>query len=405
MSPTQPRPRLVYVTTHGASALGLMRGQLSLMRDRGFEVIVIASPSPELDAAAEREGVHSIGLEMAREMSPVADIRSLWNLIRVLRELRPDIVNAGTPKAGVLGMLAGWIARVPSRIYTLRGLRLETTRGLKRLILANAERLAAACAQRVICVSASLREVYLSLRLARAVKCIVLGSGSSNGINVRRFQLSEAQHAEAATLREKFGIPVDAPAIGFVGRLVRDKGIVELFDSFRQLQPRIPGLRLVLVGDFEAGDPVPTDVVQQLRSDPAVTITGFVRNAELYYDLFDVLAFPSYREGFPNVPLEAAAAGLPVVGFAATGTLDAVVEGVTGSLVAVGDTSALTTALHRYLTDDLLRFRHGDAGRQRVASEFRNETIWNALFELYVSQLPEAKRPVMAAATDAARAA
>lgn len=392
MQTDSPRPRLVYVTTHGVSALGLMRGQLALMRERGFEVIVIASPSAELDAVAIREDVQTVGIPMEREISPLTDFRSLLYLIRELRQLKPDIVNAGTPKAGVLGMLAAFIARVPSRIYTLRGLRLETTRGLKAFILSMAERVAAACAQRVVCVSHSLRAAYLQRRLARASKCMVLGSGSSNGVNVRRFQLTDAQHAEARAIRERHGIPADAPVIGFVGRLTRDKGIVELYDAFRELKLNIPDLRLMLVGDFESGDPVPAATVAGLRSDPNVTITGFVANTELYFDCMSLLAFPSYREGFPNVPLEAAASGLPVVGFAATGTVDAVLDGVTGTIVPCGDTTALASAIQRYLTDDLLKFRHGDAGRQRVAREFRNETVWNALIDLYISLLPEHRR-------------
>lgn len=393
MQTDSPRPRLVYVTTHGVSALGLMRGQLALMRERGFEVIVIASPSAELDAVAIREDVQTVGIPMEREISPLTDLRSLLYLIRELRQLKPDIVNAGTPKAGVLGMLAAFIARVPSRIYTLRGLRLETTRGLKAFILSMAERVAAACAQRVVCVSHSLRATYLQRRLARASKCIVLASGSSNGVNVRRFQLTDAQHAETRAIRERHGIPADAPVIGFVGRLTRDKGIVELYDAFRKLKLNIPDLRLMLVGDFESGDPVPAATVAGLRSDPNVTITGFVANTELYFDCMSLLAFPSYREGFPNVPLEAAASGLPVVGFAATGTVDAVLDGVTGTIVPCGDTAALASAIQRYLTDDLLKFRHGDAGRQRVAREFRNETVWNALIDLYISLLPERRRP------------
>ncbi len=404
MQTESPRPRLVYVTTHGVSALGLMRGQLALMRERGFEVIVIASPSAELDAVAVREDVQTVGIPMEREISPLADIRSLFHLIRALRDLKPDIVNAGTPKAGVLGMLAALVARVPARLYTLRGLRLETTRGIKAFILSWAERAAAFCAQRVICVSHSLREAYLKRRLAGAKKCVVLASGSSNGVNVRRFQLTDAQRVEARALRDRHGIPADAPVVGFVGRLTRDKGIVELYDAFKQLKADFPELHLVLVGDFETGDPVPPKTVSGLQCDPNVTVTGFVSNTELYYECMTLLAFPSYREGFPNVPLEAAASGLPVVGFNATGTVDAVVDGTTGTIVPCGDTNALAAAIRRYLTDDLLKFRHGDAGRQRVAREFRNETVWNALIDLYVSLLPAHRRPQEAdsAATKAA---
>lgn len=399
MTVSSTAPRLVYITTHGSSAFALMRGQLSLMKERGFDVIVIASPSEELDRAAAREGVRAIGVEMEREINPLGDLRAVWELVALLKELQPDIVNAGTPKAGLLGMLAALIARVPARIYTLRGLRLETTRGLKSVLLNTTERMAAMCSQKVICVSHSLRDAFVQRGLAPLKKCVVLGGGSSNGVHVRRFQLTAEQHQQAAVIREQLQIPNDVPVIGFVGRLTRDKGIVELFQAFEHLRVEIPDLHLLLVGDFEIGDPVPQSTVQHLREHPAVRVTGFVPSTELYYDLMQVLAFPSYREGFPNVPLEAAAAGLPVVGFAATGTIDAVQDGVTGKLVPIGDVVGLTEALRGYLRDDLLRFRHGDAGRQRVARDFRNETIWNALYDLYCEVLPAERRPHLASQT------
>jgi glycosyltransferase involved in cell wall biosynthesis len=175
--------------------------------------------------------------------------------------------------------------------------------------------------------------------------------------------------------------------------MTRDKGIVDLSDAYCSVLAKHPDARLLLVGDFENGDPVPSAIVNQLRENSRVVITGFTEEPELYFPMMDVLAFPSWREGFPNVPLEASAAGIPTVGFAATGTRDAVVDGVTGALVPVGDTDGLAVALQKYLTDDVIRFRHGQAGQRRVSEEFRSETVWAALCELYNSRLPEHLRP------------
>ena len=388
------RPRLLYITTHGKAALGLMRGQLAMLRDRGFDVTVVASPSWELDDVATREGVPTIAVPMNREITPLRDLVALHRLVRVIKRIRPDVVNAGTPKAGLLGMIASRIANVPARVYVLRGLRLETTSGLKRLLLKTTERIASACAHHVVCVSDSMRQVYVAQNLAPAWKCMIPGPGSSNGIDVSRFEQTDARLKSARDIRRKFGIPRDAPVIGFVGRLTRDKGIVELAEAFRSVLHSHPEARLLLVGEFETGDPVPPDTIDWLRASPDVSVAGFSKDPSGYYSVMNLLAFPSYREGFPNVPLEAAAASIPVVGFAATGTVDAVLDGQTGTLVPMGNVPALTAAISEYLSNDVLRFQHGQAGFLRASTEFPNEAIWEAMCGLYTSMLPADRQPV-----------
>lgn len=393
MDSTDQRPRLLYITTHGKAALGLMRGQLTMLRKRGFDVSVVAAPSWELDAVAEREGVPTIAVPMNREITPLQDLVALFQLVRVIKQVRPDLVNAGTPKAGLLGMIAARIAGVPARIYVLRGLRLETTSGLKRLLLKTTERIASACAHQVVCVSPSIRQVYVDQYLAPAWKCMVPGAGSSNGIDVSRFQKTDERLASARAIRRQMNIPPDAPVVGFVGRLTRDKGIVELTEAFRSVQLHHPDVRLLLVGEFESGDPVPQETIDWLRASPAVCVAGFSKDPSDFYSVMDLLAFPSYREGFPNVPLEAAAAGIPVAGFAATGTVDAVVNGKTGRLVPTGNAAALADVISDYLTNDILRYQHGLEGQRRARSEFSHEVIWNAMCDLYTSMLPPDRQP------------
>ncbi|MGC4079563.1 MAG: glycosyltransferase family 4 protein [Rubrivivax sp.] len=373
----------MYVVTHAVTARSFLRGQLAFMGRQGFDVSVVAGGDHgELAAAAMREGVRSLSVPMEREMSPRADLVSLSAMTRALWALEPDIVNASTPKGGLLGMMAARALRIRSRVYLLRGLRLETERGARRAILATTERIASMCATEVVCVSRSLSEVAVSGGFVSERKARVLGDGASNGVDAERFSLRDDVVARAKALRDELGIPHDAPVVGFIGRLVADKGIDELARAMEIVREHVPKARLLLVGADFAGDDV-DPAAQRLKTHSGSVVVGSVEDPAPYYALMDILAFPSKREGFPNVPIEAAACERPVVGFRATGVVDAVASGVTGELVATNDVDALAGALVRYLRDPALRRAHGRAGRARVLASFTNERVWTAWAEHY----------------------
>ena len=382
------RPRLVHIIASPLGVKGVLRGQLRYMSRQGFDVHVITSPSDEIAEILAAEGASYVPVPIEREISPWRDLATLWRLWRALRRLRPDICQVGMPKAGLLGGLAAWFARVPCRLYIMHGLRLETLEGWKRTLLILAERCACATAHRVICVSSGLRRRAIELGLAREGHCAVLPTESCNGLDARRFAACPALCASAGDIRKSFGIPRSATVIGFAGRLTRDKGIHELVQAFADLKQAYPELHLLLVGSYEEGDPVPRSTRAKIRIEPRIHHAGFIDDIAPYYHAMDIVALPSYREGLPMTVLEAGAARKPVVGSTATGMADAVIHGRTGLLVPVGDIASLSEALTRLLDDPVYASALGQAGHDYVIERFEQEKLWADLTTLYRSFLP-----------------
>lgn len=377
------RPRLLIAVTDAQSLL-LLRGQLAAARAAGFEVMVLSSPGDIADQVLADEGVTHVAIPMERTIAPLRDLASLIRIIAAVNIIRPHIVNAGTPKAGLLVLIAGWLTGVPCRLNTLRGLRFETMKGAKKHLLSALTKLTCQLAHRVICISPSLRDRAIELGIAPAHKTVVLGAGSSNGLDIERFSSTPTRRARAQELRHGLGIDKDAMVFGFAGRIACDKGVVELCQAFQELAARHPDIHLVLIGAHDASDPVPESVATMLREHPRIHCPGYTDDMAAAYLAMDILVLPTYREGFGNVLLEAAALERPVVATAVTGCVDAVADGKSGTLVKVRDARALSAAMARYLGDEVLRARHGQAGRERVLRLFRREALWDALHREYM---------------------
>lgn len=360
----------------------IFRGQVAELQQAGFRVTVICGPGPET-ADMEAEGAEVKTVSIEREIAIFKDLRALWRLWRIFRGIRPDIVNVGSPKGGLLGGLAARLAGVPHRIYTLHGLRLETAKGWKRGLLILMERVACRNVQYVRCVSPSLQQQAIMLRLARPEQTYVVAAGSANGVDLEHFKRTPLRMAEAQQLRQKLAIPASSLVIGFVGRFTRDKGIPELYAAFRRLRNSFPDFRLLLVGDFEDGDPVPRAVRDAIISEQDIVVTGMVPDTAPYYALMDVLVLPTYREGLGTVSIEAQAAGVPVVTTRVTGAVDSIVDGITGLLVPPADEQALAGALRKLLAHAESRRRMGQAGAAWVEDRFRQEVVWRALIDDY----------------------
>lgn len=374
--------RVVQVTTVPQS-LGFLRGHVAFLKARGFEIHAVSSPGELLEDFGARHGVATHAVPMARRVTPVRDLISLWRLGRVLWRVRPHIVHGHTPKGGLLAMVSAWQCRVPVRVYHMHGLPMLTARGLRRCLLWWSERLSCKLAHRVLTVSRSVREIAVAEGLCEPEKLDVLCDGSIGGVDAEgRFNPGRLP-ASRGSLRQALGIPDTAVVAGFVGRIVRDKGLVELTQAWQKLRADLPDLRLLIVGPFEPQDPLPAACEAALRGDPRIHLAGTARDVVPYYAAMDLLVLPSYREGFPGVVLEAGAMGLPVIASAVPGCVDAVQDGQTGTLVPVQDSGSLAEAIRRYAADEKLRRRHGEAGRRRALDRFRPQVFWEALYQEY----------------------
>ncbi|MBN1460716.1 MAG: sugar transferase [Armatimonadetes bacterium] len=382
------RPHVMHIVTASATT-GLMRRQLGFLREAGFKVTVVASPGESIDRIAAEERVAKATVPMEREISLLRDLHSLWLLWRLIRRERPTLVNVGTAKAGLLAGLVARLCRVPCRVYTLHGLRLETLAGWKRALLTGTERIACRCAHRVLCVSESVQRRAAELDLCRAPRSLFLGAGSFNGVDTQHFAPTPEKKTSAAALRRELGLSPDTPVIGFVGRFVRDKGISELVEAYQLVRRQFPETRLLLMGNWESGDPVPEEARAFIETDPGVIFTGHVADPSAHYQVMDLLALPTYREGFPTVALEASASAKPIVATYATGAVDAVVDGTTGLLVEIGHAKQLADAFIKLIEQPELAQRMGAAGRERVLKHFTTERVCRALAQFYESLLVE----------------
>jgi len=377
---------LVLGTTIPLTAAVFLKGQMEHLRDEGWEVNLVTSPGPELEQIAVIPGIKVRPISMERGPSPASDIRALRQWVGALREIRPDIVMSGTPKSGLIGMLSAWIVRTPTRIYLVRGLRLEGLSTRRDRVMGTlTEYLACASATSVIAVSQSLRAALVRRHLVSQRKVLVLGNGGSHGVDTRRFTPPTTQQRENA--RERWGIDSDAIVVGFAGRLTANKGVVDLVMAMASVVQRNPAVILVMAGEPDGTDPLTETTLNDL-DQPWIMRLGPLTHMPEFYAALDIFCLPSHREGFPNVNLEAAATGLPVVTTTATGCIDSVRSGVDGILVPPQDPNALALAIEELVRDSSLRNAYGQQGRDRVIELFDERRI-NSLLAATLDDLAQ----------------
>lgn len=358
--------------------------QLLFFKQKGYKEYIVCTPSGELEGLSQKYKFEYKVVDILRKISIRKDLCAVFGVITYIKKMNIDVVTGHTPKGALIAMLAAFFMRVPVRIYFRHGLVYETSSGIKRRLLIVMDRFAARFATKVVCVSPSICQKSLEDKLNSSFKQILLSKGTCNGIDVERFCKLSINESNLLKLRSELRIKVSDFVIGFSGRLVRDKGIIELVSAFQQLQKKYSDIILLLVGMFEERDTLPDEIVEVIKENANIINTGYVENAtiEYYYALMDVFVLPSYREGFPTSVLEASAMELPVITTKVTGCVDSIIERETGMFVE-HDSCFLATAIDTLYCDEKLRYNYGKMGRKFVVNNFEQHVIWEEIEKLY----------------------
>jgi len=375
--------RVVHVTSLGATARVFLSEHFRFLRNAGFEVTLTCSDDEDAEYCVQATGVHFAPVVIKQHIAPVSDFTSLFRLWWLFRRLRPAIVDSHMSKAGLIGSLAGWLARVPIRIYHNHGMALLSSKGWKYWLLRLSELIACKCATEVIFVSPSNMEDATNIGICPEKKAVVLGPGTICGVDTDKFDRQKAS-PRGAKLRQEAGIPEESWLVGFVGRIVPHKGIETILEAWRLLPADIrSNAYLCIFGGL--GERRMYFLVEQAVSDPSLHVKymGFSNDLPGWYSTMTLLAQPSWHEGWGYNVLEAACNAVPAVGTRISATVDAILDGKTGLLVPVKDPQSMSKAITMLLKDDNLRQHLGQTARERTINEFSKDKICPLLIQEY----------------------
>ncbi len=395
--------RLLRITTVPLSLRVLLKGQLAYV-NQYFEVLAVSSPGAQLKEVATLEKVRTAEIAMSRKITPWKDLKSLIAFYRLCKKEKPLIVHSHTPKAGIVGMLGAWLAGVPIRMHTVAGLPLMEATGKKRKLLNGVEKLTYRFATDVYPNSKGLYDFILNEKLTTANKLKIIANGSSNGIDTTHFSPEAIDESSKTALRASLGLKEDDFVFIFVGRLVSDKGINELISAFSALThppviaseakqshpklntqnstPKTP--KLLLVGPLETDlDPLRSETLEKIENHPGIISVGFQSDVRPYFAISDCLAFPSYREGFPNVVMQAGAMDLPSIVTDINGCKEIIEDGKNGLIVPPKSSEALQGAMQHMLTDTAGREKMAAVAREKITSRYEQHIVWQALLNEY----------------------
>lgn len=350
-----------------------------LSKKSGDEFHLACSSSNDLFDLSKKLGFVPFKVEITREISPLKDLKAIRKIYKYIKLNKIDTVVGHTPKGGMIAMIAAYLAGVSNRVYFRHGIMYETSYGVKKSFFKNIERLSGFFAKKVVCVSYSVKKISEEDKLNSPDKNITLGLGTCNGINTEdRFNPQNINRKEIDNLKKKFNITTENKVVGYVGRLVKDKGIDDLIKGWDILKVNFPNARLLLVGPIETRDSISDYSKNRILKDDSIIFTDFVPDASIYYGLMDIFILPTYREGFPTVSLEASSMQLPVLITKATGCTESIIENHTGLFVSHQPTDIASKIMFYFENVDIALL-HGKQGRIFVQQNFEQTIIWDLI--------------------------
>ena len=376
------RIKICVVITASSHLWGLYRDQFLYLQKNGFDVTAIAAPGPEHEVL-KNHGITTVAIPMKKTPAPLYDLLSLFRFVFFFLTHRFDVVSVSTPKASLLAGLGAFLTLQKKIIFTLRGRAYENKTGLSRKFFEVIDRIICAMSDSVFSISYELMDDFVSKGICHQDKIFVIGSGSSNGVDLSRFTRTEALVTKAKAVRDELCIPMNAICVLYSGRIRKDKGINELVEAFLEVSKLSNIVHLLIQGSIDSIDPLKPEVLSEIENNPLIHRADWCEDVEKYFAAADIFAFPSHREGFGNVAIEASSMELPVVAFDVVGCRESVQDGETGILCKKIDSQCLAEKLLYLIDNSDVRYAMGKKGRARVEREFQSTKIWDDLILIY----------------------
>ena len=375
--------KIIRITTSGGSLRSLLKGQLKYL-NQYFSVVGVGSSNALMNEVAKQEQIETKCIYMKREISIYRDFLALYNLCVLFFREKPHIVHANTPKASLLSMIAAKMTGVPHRIYTVTGLRFETTSGLFRKLLIAMERITCACATIVIPEGEGVKNTLICEQITKK-PLEVIHYGNINGIDTTYFSADSISKSKDE-LRLSYHIQSSDFVFVFVGRMVGDKGINELVEAFKQLLKTHSSAKLFLVGSIEADlDPLRIETIHEMENNENIIAVGYQNDVRPFFKMADALVFPSYREGFPNVVMQAGAMGLPSIVTDINGCNEIIINKENGLIIPKKNVTELHDTMKLFLDDSELLIRLTENSRKLIQSRYEQKEVWQAILKMYQS--------------------